>query len=387
MNSGTGDHFDLKVAIFASAIAGVVNIPFNAMPMILGSAADQFQLIPRQIGLLGGATLAGWVAGTALCFFILHRINWRSVAGAGLLVAVAGIQMSVFSPSLSLLYLSWFILGFGASLPTCVAFEVVALTRNQERAFGILTLAIVLVSAAVLYFFPLLILPRWGYQGLVFGLAVLFLLALAIVWTLPGRALRRPGHEGARTKPSAMAWLAFAGFVIFFAGQSGLWAFLERAGRELLIAPEDIGLILAILKVVGGLASITAMVVAARFGNRWPFFVGVIGTLVAIIVLNGTDSIAGYSIGGWLWEYCFTLVFCYTTAAISRLDQSGRVVVLVPGAIGLAGAIGPSAAGYLKTGPGFLPIYLFALVSMLICACLLIFAQSRSEAEEAVAVQ
>lgn len=381
MRAQASVHFGIGVAIFASIVAGIVNIPFNAMPMILGSAADHYGLAPAQIGQLGGAMLFGWVGGTALCFFILHRLSWRLVAAAGLVTAVAGVQLSVHSPDISLGYLSWFILGFGASLPTCVCFEVIGNTGNQERSFGMMTLSIVLASAAVLYLFPLFLLSRWGYSGLVLGLSALFLAQLAIVWKLPSGPLSATAAQAHATAAgsNAPAWIAFIAFLIFFSGQSGLWAFLERAGREIAIAPESIGLILAILKVVGGLASITAMVVATRFGNRWPFVAGFVGTVIAVVILENSRSSAPYAIGGWIWEYFFTLVFCYTTAAISRLDRSGRVVVLLPGAIGLAGALGPTVAGYMKTGPGFLPIYIFAAACMFVCMCILLSLLSRNK--------
>jgi hypothetical protein len=365
-------HFGIGMALAASLVAGIANIPFNAMPMILGSAADAFKLVPAQIGLLGGATLSGWVAGTALCFFILHKLSWRVVGVAGLATAVAGLQLSLHSDSVAVLNLSWFILGFGASLPTCVAFEVIGNTEKQERSFGMMTLAIVVASALVLYLFPVFLLPRWGYGGLVGGLGILLLAMVPVIWRLPSGKMHAPQQGGrlATAGSNRAAWLALVGFLIFFAGQSGLWAFLERAGREIDVAPADIGVILAILKLVGGLASITAMVAATRFGTRWPFVAAFVGIAAAGAILHFASSTLGYAVGGWIWEYFFTLTFCYATAAISRYDATGRVVLLLPGAIGLGGAIGPSVAGYLKTGDGFLAVYLLAAIAMFLCMCI-----------------
>jgi hypothetical protein len=376
MTSQGSIHFDRQVAIIACLIAGIANIPFNAMPLLLGTAADNFGLVPSQIGLLGGATLFGWVVGTALSFFLLHRVNWRLASIAGTLLTIIGLFTSLNVSSVNLLYLCWFILGLGASLPTCIAFDVIGKTAHPERYFGLMTLAVVLFSAAILWLFPILLIPQLGYAGMIFGLAGVFALIVVLTLSLP----RSDTTAGARLASAQMeavassdfAKLAFIAFLIFFAGQSGLWAFLERAGREISIAPQDVGVILAVLKVIGGVACVMPILVADKWGDRWPFVSGFLGTLVGCGLLYASTTATGYAMGAWIWEFFFTVVFCYTNGAISRWDRSGRLVVLIPGAIGLGGAIGPAIAGFLKTGPGYLPIYTFTTTCMFICMCIML---------------
>lgn len=389
MTANTRLHFAATAAILACLVSGIANIPFNVMPMILGTAADAFGLVPAEIGLLGGATLLGWVGGTALCFFILHRVSWRMVALAGSATAVIALQASLHLPGLPALYLCWFILGLGASLPTCVAFEVLGRTANQERFFGAMTLSVVLISAVVLWLFPFALLSRWGYAGLVHGLSAVFLLKLPMELALPTHApvAAEGGHVvGEKARIARPALLALLAFLIFFSGESGLWAFLERAGRELDIAPVRIGGILAVLKFVGGIAAVVPIIIGKRWGNRWPFVAGFIGTLVGAAILQTSSGALGYALGGWVWEFFFTVVFCYATAAISQLDGSGRLVVLVPGAIGLGGAIGPTIAGFLKTGPGFLPIYAFTVVCMGLCMAIILPVLTRANRQQMGAV-
>lgn len=377
-------YFSIQIAIIASIIGGVSNTPFNVMPMILGSAADNFDLLYNQMGLLGGITLLGWVAGTFICFLILKRVNWRLVGIVGILVAAVGVQISLLSDSVSALYIAWFILGIGCSLPTCVVFEVVAQTQNPERSFGMLVFSIVVISALVLYVFPAYILPHWRYIGLVWGFSGMLLLSSVLVWKLPSKQL--PRHEAGiasdQDSSNGATWIACAALLIFFTGQSGLWAFLERVGTEIDLPSQDIGLVLSILKMVGGLACVVAMIVAIRFGNRWPFIVGFIGIVYGIYLLDTANSLIRFAAGGWVWEFFFTLVFCYTSAAISRLDKTGQVVVLVPGVIGLAGAAGPIIAGYLKTGDSFMPIYIFTATCMFICMCVFLILLNRKSGIE-----
>jgi len=376
MTSKGSTHFDRQVAIFACLIAGIANIPFNAMPLFLGTAADNFGLAPSQIGLLGGATLFGWVGGTALAFFLLHRVNWHLASIAGTLLAIGGLLASLNVSSVNLLYLCWFTLGLGASLPTCIAFDVIGKTAHPERYFGVMTLAVVLFSAAILWLFPILLIPHWGYDGMIFGLAGVFALIVLLTLSLPRSdttaSARLASAQIAAVASSRLAKLAFIAFLIFFAGQSGLWAFVERAGREISIAPQDIGVILAILKVIGGVACVMPIIVADKWGDRWPFIAGFLGTFAGCALLYVSTTATGYALGAWIWEFFFTVVFCYTNAAISRWDKSGRLVVLIPGAIGLGGAIGPAIAGFLKTGPGYLPIYAFTTTCMFTCMSIML---------------
>ena len=377
----------LKVGIIAGIIGGVSNIPFNVMPVILGSAADQYSLIPSEIGTLASLTLFGWVLGTVICFFIARKIDWRWLSGAGFLLAAASVQLSLFNDSTSLLYFAWFILGFGCSVPTCIVFEVLSHTQNQERSFGMLSLIVVIVSAMVLYTIPAYILPYWQYAGMVHSFSLLMLCAMSLVWIFPSNSPSQSvASKDSDNSANSSAWIALAAVLIFFAGQSGLWAFLERAGREIDLSPKDIGIVLSLLKLVGGLAGVAVMVIATRFGNRWPYVASLLGIIFGVYLLDSANSLEMYALGSWIWEFFFALVFCYSAAAVSRLDKTGRIVVLVPGAAFTGAAIGPLIAGYLKTGPGFMPIYIFTVICTLICAVVFLTLLSKQPIKEQVTV-
>jgi predicted MFS family arabinose efflux permease len=367
--------FSTRAAIIACLIAGITNIPFNVMPMILGVAADSFGMSASQIGLLGGATLAGWVAGTALSFLVMRKVDWRVCALVGTAITVLALLASLELRGAEVLYACWFIVGLGAAIPTCVSFEILGNSGHQERYFGIMVLGSVLISALILWLFPAFILPIWSYNGLAAGFAAIFVIVAPLALILPTR-LDNDNSRDVRditlpSPPPAARWALLA-FLIFFSGQSATWAFLERAGREIDLSHENIGAILAGLKVVGGIAAAAPIIIAERLGHRWPFIASLIGTVLGCAVLYVSDDATSYIVGSWVWEFFFTVMFCYTTAAVSRIDSSGRIVALVPGAIGLGGAIGPTVAGYLKTGPGFLSIYTFNCLCMFACMCIML---------------
>ena len=59
-----------------------------------------------------------------------------------------------------------------------------------------------------------------------------------------------------------------------------------------------------------------------------------------------------YAAGAWIWEVGFTWGCVYQTAAIARLDRSGRSIMLIPGAFALSSMAGPALAGQL-VGQGY----------------------------------
>ncbi|HRD83744.1 MAG TPA: hypothetical protein PLF63_01085, partial [Rubrivivax sp.] len=62
-------------------------------------------------------------------------------------------------------------------------------------------------------------------------------------------------------------------FFVFLVGNIALWAFLERIGAGLKIAGAQMGLVFAVLKLLGGAAAFFVAWVGERGGRRLPFWV------------------------------------------------------------------------------------------------------------------
>jgi len=120
------------------------------------------------------------------------------------------------------------------------------------------------------------------------------------------------------------------------------------------------GVILAVLKILGGAAGITAALLGDKYGVRWPHAVGLCGIALGLAMVNKADTMMLYAIGCWMWEFGFALSQCYQMAAVARLDVCQRMVSLIPAALAIGAAIGPGVAGFLKTGESYLPIFIFA---------------------------
>lgn len=356
----------ILAASLASTIGG---LPFNALPVLLGSMADSFALTAAQIGQIGSVCFAGYLLGTLGAPMWLNRFNWRWLTMASAVCAATAFATSAGVRDFWLLNVMWVLIGFFSSTMTCLGLRVLTDMPNKERAFGIRQGVELSVTAAALFALPPLVIAAHGFPGAAMALAVLVLLLGISAWHLPAHpdVAAKPGGSNSPKIPSA-AWAALLVFGLFLIGNIGLWAFLERIGAALKITPAEMGLVFAVLKLLGGVAAFCV----AGLGERWRISTGcwitLAGLCVGLALLASASGFAAYALGAWIWEFAFTCGCIFQTAHIARCDPSGRAIVLVPASFALASMIGPSVAGYLMGAGGSAWLLTLALASSIIPA-------------------
>ena len=359
-------------ASLASTIGG---LPFNLLPVMLGSMADSFGLDARSAGLMGSVCFAGYLVGTLGAPLWMNRLNWRlltvvSTAGTALFFALsAGVS------SIPVLYGMWALIGFFASTMTCLGMRILSDLPNKVRAFGVRQGVELSVTALVLFALPPLVIAHFKYPGAALALAgVVALLGLSAMWVPHG-----PPSAGATTAEgtsgvdghlaiSRASWWALALFFLFLVGNIGLWAFLERIGSSLKVSPTEMGIVFAVLKLLGGVAAFSVAALGERLAPlRAALLVLVaIGAGLALLASASTTGFVGFALGAWVWEFAFTCGCVFQTAAIARSDPSGRAITLVPGAFALSSMAGPGLAGQIVADGSFSGLLMFALVSSLV---------------------
>ncbi|WP_419711214.1 MFS transporter [Pseudomonas sp. NFX224] len=345
----------MLAASFASTIGG---LPFNTLPILLGSMVDSLGFSVQQIGLLGAVCFAGYLLGTLVAVMLIDRLNWRWLTLGCAAGAAAAYWMSSWLPAAAQLPV-WAVIGFFAALMTCLGMRIMGEMANKERALG-MRLGIELgVVAAVLFALPSLVIAYFHYAGAVLMLATIILLLSLSALVLPNRQDFIGEREQLRggsllscfqLPPAAYAALAF--FFLFGVGQIGLWAFLERLGHGLALQPTELGIVFAVLKLLGGAAALVLAVVGDRLGVRLPHVIVLAVLGAGLMLLGSAEGFLMYAAGAWIWEVGFTWGCVYQTAAIARLDSSGRSIMLIPGAFALSSMAGPALAGQL-VGQGF----------------------------------
>ena len=369
-------------ASLASTIGG---LPFNLLPVMLGSMADSFGLDARAAGLMGSVCFAGYLAGTLGAPLWMNRLNWRLLTVVSTAATALFFALSAGVTSLPVLYGMWALIGFFASTMTCLGMRILSDLPNKVRAFGVRQGVELSVTALVLFALPPLVIAHFKYPGAALALAgVVALLGLSALWVphgppsapvpsslhgepVAGAVAAAPAATGHRALPAA-SWWALGLFFLFLVGNIGLWAFLERIGASLKVGPTEIGIVFAVLKLLGGVAAFSVAALGERLAPlRAALLVLLaIGAGLALLASAGSTGFAGFALGAWVWEFAFTCGCVFQTAAIARSDPSGRAVTLVPGAFALSSMAGPGLAGQIAAGGSFGGLLVFALISSMV---------------------
>lgn len=358
---------NMVVLMVAASLASTIGgLPFNTLPVLLGSLADSFHLPPEQVGLLGSICFGGYLLGTLGAPLWMNRLNWRWLTAVGAICTAVCFALSALVQALPLLYVSWACIGFFASTMTCLGMRVLSELPNKERAFGVRQGVELSVTAAVLFALPPLLIARFHYAGAAWALAALvLLLGVSAFWVPNGAAVplnSEAGSHHARRMPMT-AWWALAVLWLFLVGNIGLWAFLERIGVHLSVSSADMGVVFAVLKLLGSVAAFFIAMVGARWSLANGLAATLLGLLAGLGLLASASGFGFYAAGAWLWEFAFTCGCVLQTAHIARTDPSGRAIVLVPAAFALASMVGPGVAGKLMGAQGIAPVLWFALAS------------------------
>ncbi len=373
---------NLFIFILAASIASTIGgLPFNSLPVMLGSLADSFSLSSESVGLLGSICFAGYLLGTLGAPFWINRLNWRTLTVASTIGTATAFAVSSQLRSIEALYLVWAFIGFFASTMTCLGMRILADLPDKVRAFGTRQGIELSVTAAVLFALPPLVIAQWQYPGAALALAVVVgVLGLSAFWVPQGPLLAIAEENQAITNHSRIplprsSWVCMGIFFVFLVGNIALWAFLERIGADLKLAGAEIGIVFAVLKLLGGVAAFFVAWIGDRAGVRWPYWIVLLGVLAGLLFLLGAGSFLPFALGAWIWEFAFTCGCVFQVAAIARSDASGRAVVLVPAVFALSSMVGPGLAGQLAAGGSFNGVLLLAAVCSVLPALVYSFWQ------------
>jgi len=362
-------------ASLASTIGGS---PFNVLPVMLGSLADSFKLDAQTTGMIGSVCFAGYLVGTLGAPFWMNRVNWRLLTIVSAIGTAASFAASSQIDTLEWLVVVWALIGFFASTMTCLGMRILSDLPDKVRAFGTRQGVELTVTAAVLFALPPLIISHYQYPGAALSLAaVVAILGLSAFWVPTGAQSNQDaaaqGTPATGAYLPAMAWQSLALFFVFLVGNIGLWAFLERIGSSLQIAPAEMGIVFAVLKLLGGVAAFFTAAVGERVGpTRAAWWVlGTVG--LGLVLLQTASAFIGFALGAWIWEFAFTCGCVFHAASIARSDPSGRAVMLVPAVFALSSMAGPGLAGQIVAGGNYVGLLAFALASTLLPALVNLF--------------
>lgn len=367
---------DARTVVAAAIIASAIGALFyNVLPIYLGTAQDYRGLDNRAIGFLSAAFFLGYNVVTISAFFWIRRISWLLIVGVAAPIAAMSLLAGALVSAYTTLLISVFVAGGAFAAIYGVGTTVLGDTSNPARWFGVKIATEAFLGAILLLVLPATTIAKWGFNGTVVGVLIALVFLAPFLFWIPSRGSKSHDDAGVRPRVDAeqtpYIWGALAATLIFFAGASSIWAFIERIGAQSGFEPAALGVLLSITLVFALVGSLLAAALGGRFGNVKPFIAGAALSLVALTLLNTGGTFVVYATGACIQTFVIGLLLPFAITEVADLDVDGRYVVLSVPAIGIGAMTGPAIGGLLSQSGEFGALLIFVGVTAVVSAILI----------------
>jgi predicted MFS family arabinose efflux permease len=378
---------DTPQAIASMIVLVVVGAMFFLlMPMYIGALADFAHFGNEQIGNLTFFELIGVASASLTSLFWIRRADWRY----GVVIACIGLMaangLSLLNHEFNWLAAMRVLAGLSEGALLCIAYAALGDTKEVDRNFGYAVIAQILAPAV---FFVLL--PGWFEQ---YGLNAIFYvqigcaaLALITVISLPANGIQRDA-EVSILAVGRFPIIGLLGSVLFFIGVTAVWGFVERIGTAEGFSSQVIANVLAVSLFASVFGAVIASTLGVRYTRHWPMVVALVIQLIALTILVDGMSLIGYAVAIIVYSVGWNLWMPYQLSAISQVDNSGRIMGVVPLAQAFGVSLGPLIAGQLLSGESYIAINwmgaIFGVLSLLLFIPVCIAGQVVSQGESGV---
>src|SRR5450755_624247 len=219
-----------SAVVAAAKLTSICLLPLMLIPYLVGAAARDFSVAPRQLGFVAGGIIGGVIAVMASSVLWVRNFNWRGLVVVGACITVAGYILAGLVHGFGAMAMLLFIASCGSGLVYAPAICALSDTANPDRSFGYAFFLQILVSGFA-GFIATELSQRRGLSGLLDLLAIFFALALVLVLILPARGTKSGrvtaiGHAG-----GFPVWAGLTGMLFLNAGPMAVWTFFERIGN------------------------------------------------------------------------------------------------------------------------------------------------------------
>lgn len=380
-----------SVYIAVGLLSGIGVLISTTMPMVIGAMIESLGINESQAGDVVAVFSLTFTAIAFASLFFIRKINWKLLS---LLLSAICIGTLFFVPQVlgsaqgaqyrALIYI-FGIMGIGMGGLYALGMTVMGDSENPDKAFGLKLGYENLPAIIALFAIPALIIPQYGFKGLMYALGAMALIAAPLSFLLPSKGIKGTAASISEGKPQAkympLLIINLIASIIFFSGVIAVWAFLEVMGGIKGIATDKVGIILA-------LAMFSAMIgafVAAGLGNKRGRNIPMIGIIIVNVLSAAliwtSSSFAIFAIGAIAFVFCINFALAYFFALSADMDIGGGFVALSAAALSIGGAIGPSTAGRLMESHGLGGVLLFASACVVLSLVMYLVVVNRSQLE------
>lgn len=361
------------VPVAAAILAGMVAMSvLNVLPVLVGVMADRMGLDSRQAGLIASADVSGLTLGSLLCSLLRGR-SMRLIGISGLALLALCNAVTMFVHGFELLAVVRFVAGFGGGFALAICYAVLG-AGDQARDFAIFNVGQIAIGWLGTLFAPSLL--AFGWQGVFAALAALAAAAALAGVFLPHHvphASQLAGIKSVRWPAGAFISAAtVASVLLYFTGQGGVWAYLDRMGAVRSFSTETITQALSWGMFAGMAASVIATWLDVRRGMVLPLVIGFAITTVGLVELWFLSSTAAYLAASVVFIFGWNLLVPYQFAAVAKVDGDGTLAMLASTATLAGFALGPAIDSPFADHNDFASIRVIALALNFLSVGLLI---------------
>lgn len=350
------DSFDInsKRTLWSTFLVGVIAPEvFIVQPGFVQGMVEYLGFSNPEAGYIASVEMVGLAITTIIMTFVAHRVNWRSVILASILVMFVANALSTMFTDLQTFAALRFIAGLGAGSLVSLSFAAVGLTNNPDRNFGLLIMCVLIYGAIGLMLMPSAY-ALAGMDGVLWFFAAFPLVAIPFLRHLPTTGENVAQVEADAVNLSAMMKaIALLAMLAYFAGQGVVWAYLFLIGLHGGLGEQQVanGLMLSQFAGIGG--AMLAAALGSRYGRVRPLTLGIIGGAACLYFLVGEFAFAVFAVAIAVYNFAWNMVHPFLLAAMASFDRRGRVVVYAVAMQMVGLAIGPALAAAVLSEDSF----------------------------------
>ena len=364
---------DSTISLISIVILGMVNIAIlYVAPVLIGAMVEVLEFSEAQAGYVISAELLGMLLATFPALYYINRINWRKGIFIALTLMICGGLFSASIETFQALFISRFLFGLAAGFSMAICLSIIGLTSDPDRTFGYWVTGQLVMGALGLFILPNLF-PIWG-----FGFVYILTIPLIIILMFMLRFLPNQGRSVASNKANnhqpLLVW-AIAGLLsifVYYVGQYGVWAYIDRIGSAIGLAPEDIGEALGLATIIGIGGSLGAAILSTRYGRLLPISIGVIISILSMTILLDDFNAFQFLVAACVFNFTFNFILPYLMACAAAVDMTGKLIILTSVSSSAGLATGPALAALVQEAMNFDMVIIIG-ISLTALSFLLVF--------------
>ena len=374
------EHDDLNSipVITAAILYGVVAISiFPIMPIFVGALVDHLDFTSSQSGYVTSADIIGIAVGNLLAYFWVNHINWRRMAVLSVLILFTGNIICISTTHFVPMLILRFIIGLAEGSALALTYAILGGSGNPDRNYAFFLFGS-LGSGAINVFLLSALISSHGLGIVFIDLALLSLIPACFIRFVPASGYREAMTSGVadtEIKPAVLLLpviIVLIANLIYFIGQGGVWAYLERIGIADGLSIKQVASGLSTSLLLGVIGALTASLLNVRWGRVVPLGLAIVAAILSVILLQWKITLSTFIVAVCVWNFANNFGHPYLLGYLAAIDKSGRYVV-VSAAMQTGGmGLGPAIVALSITGADYDSVLWFGLVCFTLALLLFI---------------